>query len=55
VIASVTTIIAEGIYTVVTKHDGLLIVNGIVASSSSFAVNHLVATPSTTSSASSTV
>ena len=41
IIASVTTIAAEGIYTVVTKHDGLLIVNGIVASP--FAVNHLVA------------
>jgi hypothetical protein len=40
-IASVTTVVAEGIYTVVTKHDGLLIVNGIVASP--FAVNHLVA------------
>ena len=40
-IESVTSVIAEGIYTVVTKHDGLLIVNGIVASP--FAVNHLVA------------
>jgi len=40
-IASVTTVAAEGIYTVVTKHDGLLIVNGIIASP--FAVNHLVA------------
>jgi len=41
VISSVNTITAQGIYTVVTKHDGLLIVNGIVASP--FAVNHLVA------------
>lgn len=39
-IASISTVESEGIYTVVTKHDGLLIVNGVVASP--FAVNHLV-------------
>ena len=41
VIASVKSVVSQGIYTIVTKHDGLLIVNGIVASP--FAVNHLVA------------
>jgi len=40
-VSAITSVISEGIYTVVTKHDGLLIVNGIVASP--FAVNHLVA------------
>ena len=40
-VASVNTVVSSGIYTVVTKHDGLLIVNGIVASP--FAVNHLIA------------
>lgn len=39
-VASVTTVAAEGIYTVITKYDGLLIVNGVVASP--FALNHLV-------------
>lgn len=40
-VASVSAVESHGIYTVVTQHDGLLIVNGIV--SSPFAVNHLVA------------
>lgn len=39
-VIAVTNVASEGIYTVVTKHDGLLIVNGIVVSP--FAVNHLV-------------
>jgi len=41
VVSAVSVVAGKGIYTVVTKHDGLLIVNGIVASP--FAVNHLVA------------
>lgn len=40
-VVSVSNIVSAGIYTVVTKYDGLLVVNGVVASP--FAVNHLVA------------
>lgn len=39
-ITAVTNVPSEGVYTVITKYDGLLIVNDIVASP--FAVNHLV-------------
>jgi hypothetical protein len=40
-VMSVSLVSGEGVYTVVTKHDGLIVVNGIVASP--FAVNHNVA------------
>jgi len=40
-VVSVSEVLGEEVYTVVTKHDGLIVVNGIVASP--FAVNHHVA------------